>query len=89
MRKECKTSLSVLDEMENIRWIQYEDGAQQMTEFCGCQLLICKTFGIKIPPDCLPAQERKAEEKNNNPKKRGRKPKATSAPNKIKVLKCK
>ena len=88
LRKECKTSLSILDEMEDIRWIQYEDGREQMTEFCGCQLSICKTFGIKIPPECLPIMERKAEEKNSNPKRRGRKPKDAPAPNKITVVPC-
>jgi len=88
LRKECKTSLSILDEMEDIRWIQYEDGTQQMTEFCGCQIQICKTFGIKVPSDCLPALERRAGEKSKQSQKRGRKPTDTPAPNKISVIPC-
>ena len=88
LRKECKTSLSVLDEMEDIRWIQYEDGQQQMTEFCGCQPLICKTFGIRVPPECLPTLDRKVDEQSNKGNKRGRKPKVIPAPNKITVVPC-
>ena len=88
LRKEFKTSLSILDEMEDIRWIQYEDGEQHMTEFCGGQLLICKTFGLNAPSDCLPSTERKLQEQCSNGKKRGRKPKETPAPNKISVVPC-
>ena len=73
---------------EDIRWIRYEDGREILTEFCGQQLSICKAFGITVPPECLPAQEKKAVERKNNPKKRGRKPKDAPAPNKVTVVQC-
>lgn len=88
LRKQFKTSLSVLDEMADIRWVRHEDGEEHMTEFMSSQVEICKAYGIRIPLECLPSVERKAEEKKVSPRKRGRKPKGTAAPNKIKVIPC-
>ena len=88
LKESFTTSLEILDEMEDIRWIRYEDGREILTEFCGQQLSICKAFGITVPPECLPAQEKKAVERKNNPKKRGRKPKDAPAPNKVTVVQC-
>lgn len=88
LRKQFKTSLSVLDEMADIRWVRHEDGEEHMSEFMSSQVEICKAYGIHVPLECLPSVERKAEEKKMNPKKRGRKPKGTAAPNKIKVIPC-
>lgn len=88
LRKEFKTSLSILDEMADIRWIQYEDGEEQLTSFMSKQVDICKAYGIDIPLECLSSTERLSKERRKNPKKRGRKPKGTPAPNKITVTKC-
>ena len=88
LKESFTTSLEILDEMEDIRWIRYEDGREILTEFCGQQLSICKAFGITVPPECLPVQEKKAVERKNNPKKRGRKPKDAPAPNKVTVVQC-
>ena len=87
-RKEFKTSLSILDEMADIRWIRYSDGEEHLTEFIGPQINICREFGIQVPLECLPSLERKAEQRKMNPGKRGRKPKDTPAPNKVTVLQC-
>lgn len=88
LRKQFKTSLSVLDEMADIRWIRHEDGEEHMSEFMSSQVEICKAYGIRVPLECLPSVEKKAEEKKMNPKKKGRKPKGTAAPNKIRVIPC-
>ena len=88
LRKQFKTSLSILDEMADIRWIQYGDGEEQLTSFLSKQVEICKAYGIEVPPECLSSTERISEERKKNPKRPGRKPKGTSAPNKITVIKC-
>ena len=88
LRENFTTSLGILDEMEDVRWIQYADGREIMTEFRGLQLPICEAFGISIPQECLPASQRRALERKANPKKRGRKPKGTLAPNKVSVVQC-
>jgi hypothetical protein len=85
LRENFRTSLSILDEMQDIRWVRFADGREHMTEFCGLQVLICEQFGLTAPAECLPSQERKAAERKQNPKKRGRKPKGTPASNKLKV----
>ena len=37
LREIFRTSLSVLDEMQDIRWIRYADGREHMTEFAVCR----------------------------------------------------
>ena len=86
LRKQFKTSLSILDEMQDIRWIRYDNGDEHITSFLSQQVDICKAYGIKVPDECLPSAARKAEERKNNPKKRGPKPKGSQAPNKIQVV---
>ena len=88
LRKEFKTSLSILDEMADIRWIQYGDGEEHLTSFLSKQVEICKAYGIDVPPECLSSTERQSEERKKNPKRPGRKPKGTPASNKITVTKC-
>jgi len=83
LRKIFKTSLAVLDEMEKIRLYEYPDGTRKMTGFIGPQLQICKSYGLKVPENCLPAVEKKAVEKKKNPAKRGRKPKDSPPPHKV------
>jgi hypothetical protein len=88
LRENFRTSLSILNEMQDIRWVRFADGREHMTEFCGLQVLICEQFGLTAPAECLPSQERKAAERKQNPKKRGRKPKGTPVPNKLEVSLC-
>lgn len=88
LRKRFNTSLSLLDEMADIRWIQYEDGEEHITSFLEAQVEICKSFGIVVPPECLSTADRKAVDRKANPQKRGRKPKGTTAPNKLNVVQC-
>lgn len=88
LRKEFKTSLSILDEMADIRWVQYGDGEEHLTSFLSKQVEICKAYGIDVPPECLSSTERLSEERKKNPKSPGRKPNGTPAPNKITVTKC-
>ena len=52
---------------------------------CGLRVLICEQLSLTAPAGCLPFQERKAAERKQNPKKRGRKPKGTPASNKLTV----
>ena len=88
LRKEFKTSLSILDEMADIRWVQYGDGEEHLTSFLSKQVEICKAYGIDVPPECLSSTERLSGERKRNPKSPGRKPNGTPAPNKITVTKC-
>ena len=37
LRENFRTSLSILDEMQDIRWIRYADGREHMTEFAVCR----------------------------------------------------
>ena len=62
---------------------EFPDGTSQMTAFIGEQLSICKAFGLEVPAECLPAEEKKAINRKNNPQRPGRKPKGTPAPHKI------
>ena len=88
LREDFKTSLSVLDEMADIRWIQYEDGDEHITSFLAPQVKICNAFGIDVPPECLSSVDRKSMERKTSPKKRGRKPSGTVAANKINIVQC-
>ena len=88
LREQFTTSLSVLDEMADIRWVRYDDGEEHITSFMQKQINICKAYGITVPVECLPAAAQKAEERKIQPRKRGRKAKGTPAPNKITVTPC-
>ena len=88
LREQFSTSLSVLDEMADIRWVRYDDGEEHITSFMQKQIDICKAYGITVPAECLPAAAKKAEERKTHPRKRGRKAKGTPAPNKITVTPC-
>ncbi len=57
LRKQFKTSLSVLDEMADIRWGRHEDGEEHMSEFMSSQVEICKAYGIHVLLECLPSVE--------------------------------
>ena len=55
LRKVCASSLEVLDEMRNIRWIEHPDRPPLVTPFVGRQLEIARAFGFEPPPGCVPA----------------------------------
>ena len=75
MANEYESSLDMLDEMEPIRYSEYTDGTSSMTTFTTNQVKICTACGVKVPKECMPATVRKKLERQENPKKRGRKPK--------------
>ena len=83
LRNHFRTSYAVLDEMEKIRLYEYPDGTSKMTAFNGPQVEICKAYDVKIPIECMPSADKKAEERKLAPKKRGRKPQDTPPPHKV------
>lgn len=78
MMNEYESSLDMLDEMESIRYSEYTDGTSSMTTFTTKQVNICTACGVKPPKECMPATVRKKMERQENPKKRGRKAKSES-----------
>ena len=58
-----------------IRYSEYTDSISSMTTFTTNQVKICTACGVKVPKECMPATVRKKLERQENPKKRGRKPK--------------
>lgn len=76
MREKYQSTLDMLDEMESIRFSEYTDGSSHMTSFTTKQVEISRACGIEPPYECLPLALRQELDRKNNPKKRGRKPKA-------------
>ena len=83
LKSKYNSSKKIIDEMRSIKLREFPDGTSQMTAFIGEQVSICKAFGLEVPIECLPAEEKKAIIRKNNPQKPGRKPKGTPAPHKI------
>ena len=79
MQDRYESSLNMLDELESVRYSEYTDGTTHMSSFTGKQVEICDACGVAVPKECMPATYRKARERKENPKKRGRKSKNTSA----------
>jgi hypothetical protein len=79
MQDRYESSLNMLDELESVRYSEYTDGTTHMSSFTGRQVEICDACGVAVPKECMPATYRKARERKENPKKRGRKSKNTSA----------
>lgn len=79
MQDQYESSLDMLDELESIRYSEYTDGTTHMSSFTGKQVDICDACGVDVPKECMPATYRKAKERKEHPKKRGRKPRNASA----------
>ncbi|MBR1686811.1 MAG: transposase [Clostridia bacterium] len=79
MRDQYESSVDMLDEMESIRYSEYTDGTTHMSSFTGKQVDICEACGVAVPKECMPATYRKAKERKENPKKRGRRPNNASS----------
>lgn len=79
MQDRFESSLDMLDELESIRFSEYTDGTTHMSSFTAKQVEICGACTVKVPVECMPSTVRKAKERKENPRKRGRKPKITSA----------
>ena len=79
MQDQYESSLDMLDELESIRYSEYTDGTTHMSSFTGKQVDICGACGVDVPKECMPATYRKAKERKEHPKKRGRKPRNASA----------
>lgn len=71
------SSIDMIDELECIRLSEYTDGSTHMSTFSTKQVEICDACNVKVPRECMPSTIRKKEDRKNNPKKRGRKPKAS------------
>lgn len=76
MCDEYESSLDMLDEMETIRFSEYTNGNSHMTTFSAKQAKICDACNVDVPSECLPRALREAKQRKQNPKKRGRPPKA-------------
>ena len=70
LRGMFNSSLAVLDEMRNIRYIEREGHAPMITPFVGKQVEIAKSFGFEIPAGCEPGyKSQKVGHKRGRPKK--------------------
>ena len=69
----------MLDELESMHYSEYTDGTTHMSSFTGRQVEICDACGVAVPEEYMSAAYRKARERKENPKKRGRKSKNTSS----------
>ena len=78
MQDRYESSLDMIDELESIRFSEYTDGTTHMTSFTAKQVEICDACNVKVPKECMPSTVKKAKERKENPKKRGRKPKTDS-----------
>jgi len=55
LRKLFRSTLSILDEMKQIRCLEYpEQSKMLLTPFIGKQLDVCKYLNIKVPDGCAP-----------------------------------
>lgn len=55
LRKLFRSTLSILDEMKQIRCLEYpEQSMMLLTPFTGRQLDVCKYLNIKVPDGCAP-----------------------------------
>ena len=79
MKARFESSIDMLDELESIRYSEYTDGTTHMSSFTAKQVEICDACNVTVPKECMPATVRKAKERKEHPKKRGRKPKGISA----------
>ena len=52
------TSLTMIDELEAIRYTEYSNGTSHITTFTAKQVNICLSFGIIPPLECVPASMR-------------------------------
>ncbi|WP_406041826.1 hypothetical protein [Succinimonas sp.] len=72
LKKKYHSTLSLYNAMMPIRYVDGTDRTCHITSFTSEQVEICREFGIEPPPECLNATDRKARERAQNPKKRGR-----------------
>ncbi len=72
LKKKYHSTLSLYNAMMPIRYVDGTDRTYHITSFTSEQVEICREFGIEPPPECLNATDRKARERAQNPKKRGR-----------------
>ena len=84
MQDRFESSLDMIDELESIRFSEYTDGTTHMSSFTAKQVEICDACDVAVPKECMPSSVRKAKERKEHPKKRGPKPKSTSAGNESK-----
>ena len=75
MQSRFASSLDMLDELESIRFSEYANGTTHMSSFTAKQVEVCDACEVAVPKECMPATLRKTKERQENPKKRGRKPK--------------
>ena len=53
LREEFGSSLAIIDEMRNIRCVEYPDQQKMiMSPFVGKQLIVCEEMGIQVPKGC-------------------------------------
>ena len=53
LREEFSSSLAIIDEMRNIRCVEYADQQKMiMTPFVGKQITVCEEMGIPVPKEC-------------------------------------
>lgn len=70
LKKMFPTSLDMVDEMRNIRYIEKEGHANVITPFVGKQVEIAKQFGFQIPAGCEPGyKSKKVGRKRGRPRK--------------------
>ncbi len=70
LKKIFPSSLTMLDEMRSIRYIEREGHLPTITPFVGKQVDIAKAFGFEIPKGCAPGYTSvKVEKKRGRPKK--------------------